>query len=379
MNDMTKRQIAAIERGLGILAQPGQVVEVRILNIDGRRNRVDSGYFDDFAALARAIPAYNGRAEGVYITLNPVNPDLLARAANRVKPWSNLTTADGDIVRRRWLPIDIDPVRPSGISSSKAEHAAAHTRAQGIREWLSDLGWPQPLYADSGNGAHLLYPIDLPNENESTLLVQRCLQALAVKHSDAAVKIDGGNYNAARIWKLYFTLTAKGDSTATRPHRWSRIIAAGERDAVVALEQLAALAELATRELVEEPVAGSTSHFDVDSWLQAHGVQAKRSPWNGGWRWKLDDCPFSDAHSDGAYVVQLANGSISAGCHHNSCQGKGWRELRALVEDREHASTPSAPPLGFEQLLQAELQTVMDNLAEELKHEIRVQFDSLSA
>ena len=128
MNDMTKRQIAAIERGLGILAQPGQVVEVRILNIDGRRNRVDSGYFDDFAALARAIPTYNGRAEGVYITLNPVNPDLLARAANRIRRWSNLTTADGDILRRRWLPIDVDPVRPSGRStaSGRAEKGRRH-------------------------------------------------------------------------------------------------------------------------------------------------------------------------------------------------------------------------------------------------------------
>ena len=167
MNDITKRQIAAIERALGILAEPGQVVEVRILNIDGRRNRVDSGYFDDFATLAKAIPAYNARAEGIYITLNPVNPDLLARAANRIKAWSNLTTADSDIVRRRWLPIDIDPVRPSGISSTKAEHAAAHARAQGIQEWLSDLGWPTPLYADSGNGAHLLYRIDLPNDSAS--------------------------------------------------------------------------------------------------------------------------------------------------------------------------------------------------------------------
>ena len=193
------------------------------------------------------------------------------------------------------------------------------------------------------------------------------------------VKIDVGNYNAARIWKLYFTLTAKGDSTAARPHRWSRIIEAGEPEATVALEQLAALAELAPRELVEEPVPSNTSHFDVDNWLQAHGLQAKRSPWNGGWRWKLDDCPFSHAHSDGAYVVQLTNGAISAGCHHNSCQGKGWRELRALVEGREHASALSAPPPGFEQLLQTELQTVMDNLAEELKHEIRVQFDALSA
>ena len=78
-------------------------------------------------------------------------------------------------------------------------------------------------------------------------------------------------------------------------------------------------------------------------------------------------------------MVQLTNGAISAGCHHNSCQGKGWRELRALVESRQRSPVESTQPPGFEEILQTELQTAMDNLAEELKHEIRVQFDALSA
>ena len=222
--DITKRQITAIQRALNIMAEPGQVIEVRILNIDGRRQRVDSGYFDDFTLLAQAVATYDGRAEGIYMTLNPVNPALLARAANRIKPWSNSTTTDNDIVKRCWLPVDIDPVRPSGISSSKAEHEAAQHARLAIQTWLSDMGWLSPLYADSGNGAHLLYRIDLPNDSAAATLVQRCLLAIAAEHENDIVKIDVGNYNAARIWKLYFTVAAKGDSTPQRPHRWSRIL-----------------------------------------------------------------------------------------------------------------------------------------------------------
>ena len=77
-------------------------------------------------------------------------------------------------------------------------------------------------------------------------------------------------------------------------------------------------------------------------------------------------------------MVQFASGAISAGCHHNSCQGKGWRELRALVED---GVTPSvgSQPASLEQIFQAELRTTMDQLAEELKQEIRTQFESLSS
>jgi hypothetical protein len=47
---------------------------------------------------------------------------LLARANNRVVEYAKHATRDDQIERRRWLLIDFDPVRPSGISSTDAEH-----------------------------------------------------------------------------------------------------------------------------------------------------------------------------------------------------------------------------------------------------------------
>ena len=91
---------------------------------------------------------------------------------------------------------------------------------------------------------------------------------------------------------------------------------------------LAELASMALEQPLPRPAGSSTGLFDVDAWLQAHNLQAKRSRWNGGWRWKLDDCPFSDAHSDGAYVVQLANGAISAG---SRCPGDVARRLTGTL------------------------------------------------
>lgn len=37
-----------------------------------------SGYFDNLEQLARAAYEADGTAPGIYVTLNPVNPDLLA-------------------------------------------------------------------------------------------------------------------------------------------------------------------------------------------------------------------------------------------------------------------------------------------------------------
>lgn len=76
---------------------------------------------------------------------------------------------------------------------------------------MCDEGWPRPVTCDSGNGYHALFRIDLPNDDESKLLVQRVLQALDFRFSTATVKIDVSVYNPSRITKLYGTTACKGN------------------------------------------------------------------------------------------------------------------------------------------------------------------------
>lgn len=216
-------------RALDLLAEHGQVIELRLLDVHGQGQRVPatmSGYFDDFKCLADNATKYGGTAKGVYVTLNPVNPALLARASNRIRTAgrNDALTSDADITMRRWLPIDLDPVRPSGISSTDQEHSLAVERAFQIREALRQEGWPDPIVGDSGNGAHLLYRVELPTCDEE--LVKRCLQMLARRFDDDRVKIDRAVFNPARIWKLYGTVSRKGDNVAERPHRLARILEA---------------------------------------------------------------------------------------------------------------------------------------------------------
>ena len=193
-----------IVHAIAVLEEPGQVVEVRAL----AENGTHSGYFTDFEALARQVEALDAdpAVHGCYVTLNEVNPALLARRANRIKMHlsrADATTGDADITRRRWLPIDIDPVRPSGVSSTEAEHALALAKADEIAAWLSGIGFPEPIRGDSGNGAHLLYRIDLANDEQSAKLVKAVLSRLDVLFSDTGISVDTANYNAGRIWKLY--------------------------------------------------------------------------------------------------------------------------------------------------------------------------------
>jgi hypothetical protein len=326
----------AIKMAIYTFAEPGQVVELRALNTP--RDATVSGYFDDPETLAQAAAGWSGRAPAVYFTLNPVNPALLARANNRLMNRAKSTTSDGDIVRRRWLFVDFDPKRPAGISATDAEHEAALDRARQCRNWLSSMGWPSPVRADSSNGAHLLYPIDLPNEPASAELVKRCLQALDFQFSDTSVEVDQTTYNAARICKLYGTLSCKGDSTRDRPHRLSQLLDVPDPLVRVPHDVLEALAA----QVPETPAtpAGTGNgrkgggDFDLPAWIAAHSLPVRfRAPWgNGGRKWILSPCPWNPDHDTGGYIVQLANGVPAAGCHHHSCRDKKWRDLWALYE-----------------------------------------------
>lgn len=233
---------AMIEQTLVALHQLGQVLELRILET-GHTATV-AGYFDDFALLATAAAQWSGRGQGVYTLLNPCDPALLARSPNRLtlRVAKGALSKDGDMCARRWLPIDCDPVRLQGISSTAAEHEAALQRAQTCRVWLRQQGWPEPIAADSGNGAHLLYRVALPNDATSKVLLRHCLKALANRFSDDAVKLDTGMYNAARIWKLYGSLACKGANLPARPHRLARLLEVPTSLAVVSQSQLDALA-----------------------------------------------------------------------------------------------------------------------------------------
>lgn len=212
-----------------LLVAPGQVVELRALNVQrgGGRPHVEAGFFDsdhliEMAKTALRISRY---AKGVYFTLNPVHPDLLARRCNRIG-WANEgeLAKDKDVLHRRWLLIDADPIRDPLISASDGEKANAHRTILDVREFLRGRFWPDPILADSGNGYHLLYPIDLPAQDGS--VVERILHALAQRFDSACVKIDQSVFNPARICKLPGTLARKGDSTPTRPHRRAKILEA---------------------------------------------------------------------------------------------------------------------------------------------------------
>jgi hypothetical protein len=206
-----------------------------------------------------------------------------------------------------------------------------------VRGYLRDQGWAEPVAGDSGNGYHLLYPVDLPNDAESLGLVRGVLEALSFRFSDGAVSVDTTTCNAARIWKLYGTTARKGDSTEDRPHRPSRLLNVPEVRGLVGREQLQAVAATKPESPKRGPSMSNKDYpaFDLAAWIAEHGVPVRRKgAWQQGYRYILEECPWNGHTDNACYIVRFPSGAVFAGCQHDSCRtGENrWRELREHYE-----------------------------------------------
>ena len=163
------------------------------------------------------------RPAGAYVTMNPIKPRRrMARLERNAK-----ATKDGEIERRRWIVLDFDPIRPGGVPSSEEELDLARRAAGIVGEELSvrGAGWPS-LRVLSGNGAHLWYPIDRPNDEETATFVRRFLSRAAALNPFAdRVKVDQALANPSRIIRIAGTANRKGTATMKRPWRMATLSA----------------------------------------------------------------------------------------------------------------------------------------------------------
>jgi hypothetical protein len=178
---------AEIKKALDALFDPSDVIELRALH-KGRK-RIDAGYFDSDHRDRLAVEAVrlsNAHA-AVYINLNPIDPQLLACCCNQVQEYAPATATDANVTRRRWLLLDFDPIRPKDTSATDEQLEAARLCAIACYRVLKAKGWPEPFKAKSGNGWHLLYPLDLPNDDESRDLIKGALAGLAQRFDTESV------------------------------------------------------------------------------------------------------------------------------------------------------------------------------------------------
>ena len=97
------------------------------------------------------------------------------------------------------------------------------------------------------------------------------------------------------------------------------------------IEALAA--EAPDREPRQPPTYGqSTVGRSTSTHSSRHGLEVDGpTPYQGGRIWTFRQSRMCDHHGDGPFLIQFANGGVSAGCHHESCSWE-WNDLRTQLE-----------------------------------------------
>jgi P4 family phage/plasmid primase-like protien len=356
-DDLKLYDLKEIRKAINILFSDvkfgaGECVEVRIF--DKRKRLVASGWFDDPAVMAKrvALAARDGIGEpggyrfihdSIYWTCNPVNDALLARQEKNVIDFVSENSSDNNVTRRCWLPIDIDPIRPSGVSANKDERKLALDVANTLTEKVVELGFTDNMFVGgtSGNGFHILVRIDLPNDDDSRDLLRDCLKGLNVLGGTGKVEVDPKVFNAARIIKSYGTMARKGMNTGTRPWRLAKLTVVPETIEVAPrelLENLAALAPKApSKRLIEDRPHGPWTEDNLQKYLnEGTGWECTRQEprkSNEVCRW-VGNCVNDETHKDAAVILHT-DGWWSYGCFHASCDHFRYHQFRAYWLERK--------------------------------------------
>ncbi|MCX5643213.1 MAG: YfjI family protein [Phycisphaerae bacterium] len=342
--------------------QCGGVTEIRILG--GGRRGVWSGYFDKdhcHDLVEAVLPVVQVRKKipyddyprigeaNTYFTLQAVHPDLLGRAANRIKR-ADTTTSDGDIVAYCLFAVDIDAVRKAGISATDEEKAHAREVAMRVIAWFAERHI-RCILADSGNGYHLLIPTT-PYTGEGVAEASRkarvLLKVLDSKFSTDHAKIDTDVFNPARIFKLYGSLAMKGDPIEDRPHRWASINMSdvpADVDVFAILSGQIEQFEEESSVKPADPPAGQTARtsgacgWDADTSkrvledvLSREGLVYRRTEKDGWTYFHFETCPFhtdDDGHQYECCVLVEADGKYGASCKHDA--DAGWQNFKAVI------------------------------------------------
>jgi hypothetical protein len=145
----------------------------------------------------------NRAGYNIYTCFNRISPDFTGDRLN------GLAVKDADIVRRRFLLVDVDRANTGAPATTDEINEIFQFAGQIEREYFFSKGL-DPITVNSGNGAHIYFPIDLPNDEASKLLCQKTLQTLAAKYDTPTVKVDTSVFNAGRITKVPGSIARKG-------------------------------------------------------------------------------------------------------------------------------------------------------------------------
>lgn len=202
-----------IRRAVKALYRTGETVEVRAFAPDGTR-RV--GRYTVGWNLVKAIEKENSLGRDTYYVLNSTGLAPIPIASGQQG------SGEKHILWRRHFLLDFDPIRENKLATDK-QYEAALAQATKARDFIRQEIGVMPLMASSGNGVHLLVPVDMPNDEASKDAIKKFQRIVAHKFNTSEVECECFA-DSARLVRAYGTKNFKGTETESLKWRTSGLL-----------------------------------------------------------------------------------------------------------------------------------------------------------
>lgn len=300
------------------------------------------GYYDSEAAALQSLAELApDSCSGVWRGLNPLRSDspLVAMLNAPLHPSKHRAGAK-DIAHRSTLLLDFDADCAADVMSTESEHTAAIAQAEQCSRWLQSLGWVQPKQIDSGRGCQLHVPVDFPADSSTDALIKNFLRSVKVR----CPLIDAGMHDRSRLARFPGFWNRKSKSpTPERPHRMTKLMAAGDSGLVTREQLQSAIAQiglpvLAHTRMTEKPDPARVQRTieRLAGYLDKIGVALNEIvPLSDGRTLlRLSHCPLDEMHVGSSAGIGISvSGYPQNFCKHSSC-GIPWAEWRTAVEKK---------------------------------------------
>lgn len=341
-----------IKKTLDLFRADNGLLEIRIFSTVNK-NDIYSGIFDNDEDLISEINKFDRDNYNIYFIFNELKNALNGMPQlNRMVRGAKAVN-DKDIKYRRWLLVDVDPIRDGGVTdvaSTDEELENARLVALAVRKYLREQGFKSPVVCRSGNGIHLLFKLNnVECTSESDEVFSNVLKYIALKFSDNKVDCDVKVANRARLTKFYSSVSRKGGNTKDRPHRKSEIVVIPPVLECTSMDVLNYLSQRYIKSQETDKPANNHNYyssnypkFDLDSFLSSNGLEVIKEAHlsNGDVKKVLKTCPFNSEHGKDSAIYVSPNGAIKFTCFHNSCASYAWRDLRLKFDPHAYDPKP---------------------------------------
>ena len=287
-----------------------------------------SGLYDNWDSIRESLIFAEKEGFDVYNTINPTK----APASNeQLKPFLR-ATRDADISRIKTLFFDFDPDEKDENGCSNEDAQIALDLAAELVTFLYGYGWSVPTIAYSGNGAHVLYAVDLDVSMAKNF--HGLYAGLARRFNKNGITFDVSVKNPARICRAYGTTNHKGNNK-------SECVFSGlETDGETIAQTINDLTPPKKRRTwvnteKETPKTGKyIKNLDIAGLFSKHGLYLEPSTETGK---HFVECPWSAEHTtNNATSTVIWEGEWSQfHCSHAHCAGRSVSDVIQLFGERK--------------------------------------------